>query len=72
MNNIIEATILNGKIKGKDVRYIVRVQTLQFPVRLAFATKHKDTATFVWTKFGKSMFLTWTTVCGLLTRWKIF
>jgi ATP-dependent exoDNAse (exonuclease V) alpha subunit len=37
MNNIIEATILNGKIKGKDVRYVVRVKRLQFPVRLAFA-----------------------------------
>jgi ATP-dependent DNA helicase PIF1 len=37
MNNIIEATILNGKIKGKDVRYVVRVKRLQFPVRFAFA-----------------------------------
>jgi hypothetical protein len=37
MNNIIEATILIGKIKGKGVRYVVRVQTFAIYVRLAFA-----------------------------------
>jgi hypothetical protein len=40
---------------------------LQWP-----STKHKDIATNVGTKIGKSMLLTWTTVCGLLTRWKTF
>jgi hypothetical protein len=40
---------------------------LQWP-----STKHNDIALSVWTKFGKSMLLTWTTVCGLLTRWKTF
>ena len=29
-------------------------------------------ATGVWTKFGKSMLRTWTAVCGLLRRRKIF
>jgi ATP-dependent DNA helicase PIF1 len=47
MNNIIEATILNGKFKGEDVlspRIPVipsdmsfEFKRLQFPVRLAFA-----------------------------------
>jgi ATP-dependent DNA helicase PIF1 len=47
MNNIIEATILNGKFKGEDVLLprIPMIPTdmsfefnrLQFPVRLAFA-----------------------------------
>jgi ATP-dependent DNA helicase PIF1 len=47
MNNIIEATILNGKLKGEDVLLprIPMIPTdmpfefkrLQFPVRLAFA-----------------------------------
>jgi ATP-dependent DNA helicase PIF1 len=47
MNNIIEATILNGKFKGRDVLLprIPMIPTdmplefkrLQFPVRLAFA-----------------------------------
>jgi hypothetical protein len=82
MNNIIEATILNGKFKGKDVLLprIPMISTdmsfefkrLQFPVRLAFAMTIQDIATSVWTKFGKSMLLKWTTVCGLLTRWKTF
>jgi ATP-dependent DNA helicase PIF1 len=47
MNNIIEATILNGKFKGEDV-LLPRIpmisidmpfefKRLQFPVRLAFA-----------------------------------
>jgi ATP-dependent DNA helicase PIF1 len=46
-NNIIEATILNGKFKGEDVLWprIPMIPTempfefkrLQFPVRLAFA-----------------------------------
>jgi ATP-dependent DNA helicase PIF1 len=47
MNNIIEATILNGKFKGEDV-LLPRIpmnptdmsfefNRLQFPVRLAFA-----------------------------------
>jgi ATP-dependent DNA helicase PIF1 len=46
MNNIIEATILNGKFKGEDV-LLPRIpmiltdmpfefKSLQFPVRLAF------------------------------------
>jgi ATP-dependent DNA helicase PIF1 len=47
MNNIIEATILNGKFKGEDILLprIPMIQTdmsfefkrLQFPVRLTFA-----------------------------------
>jgi ATP-dependent DNA helicase PIF1 len=47
MNNIIEATILNGKFKGEDVLLprILMIPTdmpfefkrLQFPVQLAFA-----------------------------------
>jgi hypothetical protein len=73
MNNIIEATILNEKFKGEDV-LLPRIpmiptnmsfgfNSLQFPVRLAFAmtipsTKHKEIATSVWNKFGKSMLLT--------------
>jgi hypothetical protein len=40
---------------------------LQWP-----STKHKDIVISVWTKFGKFMLLTWTTVCSLLTRWKTF
>jgi hypothetical protein len=50
-------------------RYAFEFKRLQFPVRLG-TRKHKDIATSVWTKFGKSMLLKWTTVCGLLTRWK--
>jgi hypothetical protein len=75
VNNIIEATILNEKFKGADILLprIPMIPTdisfefkrLQFAVRLAFATS-------VWTKFGKSMLLTWTTLCGLLTGWKTF
>jgi hypothetical protein len=51
---------------------------LQFPVRLAIAMTNyhqqsRGLAKSVWTNFGKSMLLTWTTtVCGLLTRWKTF
>jgi ATP-dependent DNA helicase PIF1 len=47
MNNIIEATILNEKFKGEDVllprismiptNMSFRFNSLQFPVRLAFA-----------------------------------
>jgi hypothetical protein len=44
---------------------------LQYPVRLAFAMTI-NIVIIVWTKFGKSMLLTWTTVCSLLTRWKTF
>jgi hypothetical protein len=40
---------------------------LQWP-----STKHKDIVISVWTKFGKSMLLTWTTVCSLLTLCKTF
>jgi hypothetical protein len=40
---------------------------LQWP-----STNYKDITISVWTKFGKSMLLTWTTVFGLLTRWKTF
>jgi ATP-dependent DNA helicase PIF1 len=72
MNNIIEATILNGKFKEEDVLLprIPMIPTdmpfefkrLQFPMRLAFAmTINKaqgQIATSVWTKFGKSMLLT--------------
>jgi len=59
-------------------RYAIRNQALQFPVRLAFAmTINKaqgksSIATSVWTEFGKSMLLTWSAVCGLLTRRKTF
>ncbi|XP_067129653.1 uncharacterized protein [Centruroides vittatus] len=55
MNNVIEATILNGKFKGEDVLLpcIPMIPTdmpfefkrLQFPVRITFAmtsTKHRD------------------------------
>ncbi|KAJ8876872.1 hypothetical protein PR048_021320 [Dryococelus australis] len=49
---------------------------LQFPVRLAFAMTIKQgtktIATSMLTKFGKSMLLTWTAICGLLTRRKTF
>jgi ATP-dependent DNA helicase PIF1 len=41
MNNIIEATILNGKFKEKDVLLPTDIpfefKRLQFPVRFAFA-----------------------------------
>jgi ATP-dependent DNA helicase PIF1 len=47
MNNIIEATILNGRFKGEDVLLpripmiptdmSFELKRLQFPVRLAFA-----------------------------------
>jgi len=47
MNNIIEAKILNGKLKGEDVLLLripiiptdmpFKFKRLQFPVRLAFA-----------------------------------
>ena len=55
MNNIIEATILNGNFKGEEVQFprIPMIQTytlfelkhLKLPVRLAFAmtfNKHND------------------------------
>jgi hypothetical protein len=71
------------KFKGEDVLLpripmiptdmSFEIKRLQFPVQLAFAmTMHKDIATSVWTQFGKSMLLIWTTVCCLLTRWKTF
>jgi hypothetical protein len=87
MNDIIKATILNVKFIGEDVLLprIPMIPTdgsfefkrLQYPVRLAFAMTiniaqgHRIS---VWTKFGKSMLLTWTTVSGLLmlTHWKTF
>jgi ATP-dependent DNA helicase PIF1 len=75
MNVIIETTILNVKFKGEDV-LLPRIpiiltdmsfefKRLQFPVRLAFAMII-NIATSVWTKFGKSMLLAWTTGCSLL------
>jgi hypothetical protein len=57
-------------------RYAFRVQTFVTSCATHFCNDHQQStgtiATSVWTKFGKSMLLTWTTVCGLLTRWKTF
>jgi hypothetical protein len=83
MDNIIEATILNVKFKGEDVLLpcipmiltdmSLKFKRLQYPVRLTFAmTINKSQGLRNKTKFGKSMLLTWTNVCGLLTRWKTF
>jgi ATP-dependent exoDNAse (exonuclease V) alpha subunit len=72
MNEIIEATILNVKFKGKDellpripmilTDMSLELQRLQYSVRLAFAmTINKGQGhryKCVWTKFGKSMLLT--------------
>lgn len=46
-NNIIKATVFNEKSKGNDVtvhpfnsdKYVIRIQTLRYPVRLVFAMK---------------------------------
>jgi ATP-dependent DNA helicase PIF1 len=72
INNIIEATILNGKFKGEDV-LLPRIpiiwtdvsfefKLLQFPVRLAFAMTFKKAQgnCYKCAKFGKSMLLSWT------------
>jgi hypothetical protein len=85
MNDIIEATILNLKFKEEDVLlpHIPMIPTdvsfefkrLQYSVQLALAmaiNKAQSIATNVWTKSGKSMLLTCTTVCSLLTHWKTF
>jgi hypothetical protein len=83
MNDIIEATILNVKFIREDVLLprIPMIPTdmsyefkrLQYPVRLTFAmTINKSQGLHNKNKFGKSMLLTWTNVCGLLTRWKTF
>jgi hypothetical protein len=61
MNNVIEATILNGKFNGEDV-LLPRIPMIPTDMPLEFKR----------TKFGKSMLLTWRTCCGLLTRWKTF
>jgi hypothetical protein len=40
-----------------------------------FCNDHRQstrTSLQMWTKFGKSMLFTWTTVCSLLTRWITF
>ncbi len=37
MNNVIEATILNGKYSGEDVLIPRILKRLQIPARLAFA-----------------------------------
>jgi hypothetical protein len=55
MNNIIEATILNGKFKGEDVlslysdRYVVRVQTFAISCATRFCNDHQQRTN----KFGK-------------------
>jgi hypothetical protein len=86
MNNIIKATILNGKFKGVDVLLpripmiptdmLFEFKRSQFPVRLAFAmTINKaqgQSPQVCGLNLEKSMLLKWTTVCGLLTRWKTF
>jgi hypothetical protein len=55
-------------------RYAFRVQTFAVFCVTSFCNDHQQSkrpiTTSVWTKFGKSMPLTWTTVSGLLTRWK--
>ena len=82
MNNVIEATILNGKFKGEDfllhpnesqIRQICHTNSNVCSFRFCNDHQHgtRTIASSVRTKFGKSMLLTWT-ICGLLTRRKTF
>jgi protein kinase C substrate 80K-H len=56
--------------------YAFRVQTFAISCAARFCNDHQQStrtiATSVWTTYGKSMLLIWTTVCGLLARWKTF
>jgi hypothetical protein len=77
---------LIGKFKGEDVllpripmiptKYGFRVQTFAISCATRFCNDHQQsTRTIgksVWMKFGKTMLLTWTTVCSLLTRSDLF
>ena len=48
---------------------------VSFPFLLSFAmtiNKARDDRISVWTKFGKSLLITWRIVCGLLTHQKTF
>ena len=73
MNNIIEATILNVKFKGEDFLLpripmiktdAIRIQTSAVSGATRFCNDHQQgtrtIASSEWTKFGKSMLLTWT------------
>ena len=79
MNNVIKATILNGKYKGEDV-LIPQVplipndmpfefKRLQFPVRLAFAMlinkSQGQSLSVCGYQSWKPMFLTWPIICCL-------
>jgi len=64
MNNIIEASILNGKLKDEDLLICLSNQT--FTVTSATRlyddnqqSSKKIATTYKWTEFGKSMFLTY-------------
>jgi hypothetical protein len=57
-------------------RHTFRFQIFAISCANRFCNDHQQStrtiATSVWTKFGKSILLTWKTVCGLLTRWNTF
>jgi hypothetical protein len=58
-------------------RYAFRVQMFSISCAiLRFCNDHQQStrtiATSVWTNFVKSMLFTWTTIRGLLTRWKTY
>ena len=63
MNNIIEATILNVKFKGEDflLPRIPMIKTDAIRIQTsAVSGATRTIASSEWTKFGKSMLLTWT------------
>jgi len=57
-------------------KYAFRIQTFAVSGATRLCNDHKQStrtiATSMWTEFGKSMLLTWTAVCGMLTRRKTF
>jgi hypothetical protein len=55
MKNIIEATILNGKIKEEDVRYVVRVQTFAISCATRFCNDHQQSTRTSLQVFGLNL-----------------